>query len=95
MNTYVIQIGNTDDKLTQQEWYAFVCDVDAILLAYSTTTHFNGGSDSRAAWQNHCWVFQVEERSHDARIFSFADRIARMDDGRIERVVNSPAELSM
>jgi len=33
--------------------------------------------------------------THDARIFSFADRIARMDDGRIERVVNSPTELSM
>ena len=33
--------------------------------------------------------------THDARIFSYADRIARMDDGRIERVVKSPAELSM
>jgi putative ABC transport system ATP-binding protein len=33
--------------------------------------------------------------THDARIFPFADRIARMDDGRIERVVNSPAKLSM
>jgi len=32
--------------------------------------------------------------THDARIFEFADRIARMDDGHIERVVNSPAELN-
>ncbi|MBK9128910.1 MAG: ABC transporter ATP-binding protein [Phycisphaerales bacterium] len=32
--------------------------------------------------------------THDARIFGFADRIAQMDDGRIVRVVNSPAELS-
>jgi len=31
--------------------------------------------------------------THDARIFNFADRIARMDDGRIEQVVSSPAEL--
>jgi putative ABC transport system ATP-binding protein len=31
--------------------------------------------------------------SHDARIFSFADRIARMDDGRIVEVVNSAEEL--
>jgi hypothetical protein len=70
MNTWVIQIGNSDNKLTQQEWYAFVCDVDSILLSYATCTHFNGGSDSRAAWQNHCWVFQVDERNHDARILS-------------------------
>jgi len=32
--------------------------------------------------------------THDARIFEFADRIAKMDDGHIERVVNSPAELN-
>ncbi len=31
--------------------------------------------------------------THDSRIFEFADRIARMDDGRIEKVVTSPAEL--
>jgi putative ABC transport system ATP-binding protein len=31
--------------------------------------------------------------THDARIFGFADRIARMNDGRIERVVTSAKEL--
>ena len=32
--------------------------------------------------------------THDARIFDFADRIAKLDDGHVERVVNSPAELN-
>ncbi len=31
--------------------------------------------------------------THDARIFEFADRIAKMDDGHIEKVVDSHAEL--
>ncbi|MBI5788752.1 MAG: ABC transporter ATP-binding protein [Candidatus Schekmanbacteria bacterium] len=31
--------------------------------------------------------------THDARIFEFADRIAKMDDGHIEKVVNSAKEL--
>jgi putative ABC transport system ATP-binding protein len=31
--------------------------------------------------------------THDARIFAFADRIAKMDDGRIEKVVSSPEQL--
>ncbi len=31
--------------------------------------------------------------THDARIFEFADRIARMDDGRIQKIVSSPAGL--
>ncbi len=30
--------------------------------------------------------------THDARIFGFADRIAKMDDGRIEKIVHSPSE---
>ncbi|MEK6590435.1 MAG: ABC transporter ATP-binding protein [Nitrospinota bacterium] len=32
--------------------------------------------------------------THDARIFSFADRIARMDDGKIIEVANSPDKLT-
>ena len=32
--------------------------------------------------------------THDARIFDFADRIAKLDDGHVERIVNSPAELN-
>jgi putative ABC transport system ATP-binding protein len=31
--------------------------------------------------------------THDARIFEFADRIARMNDGRVEKVVTSAEEL--
>jgi putative ABC transport system ATP-binding protein len=31
--------------------------------------------------------------THDARIFEFADRIARMDDGTVQQVVDSPQEL--
>ena len=32
--------------------------------------------------------------THDARVFNFADRIAKLDDGHVERIVNSPAELN-
>jgi putative ABC transport system ATP-binding protein len=31
--------------------------------------------------------------THDARIFGFADRIARMDDGRIVKIATSHEEL--
>jgi putative ABC transport system ATP-binding protein len=31
--------------------------------------------------------------THDARVFEFADRIAKMNDGRIEQVVDSPKDL--
>jgi len=32
--------------------------------------------------------------THDARVFGFADRIAKMNDGRIEKVVGSPKDLA-
>ncbi len=31
--------------------------------------------------------------THDARIFEFADRIAKMNDGRVEKIVESAAEV--
>ncbi len=31
--------------------------------------------------------------THDARIFDFADRMAKMDDGRIEKIVSSPRDV--
>jgi ABC-type lipoprotein export system ATPase subunit len=32
--------------------------------------------------------------SHDPRIYKFADRMAEMEDGRILRVLQSPAEIA-
>ena len=31
--------------------------------------------------------------THDARVFSFADRIAKMDDGQIVQVLDSPGQM--
>ena len=31
--------------------------------------------------------------THDARVLEFADRVAKMNDGRIEKVVDSPSKL--
>ncbi len=33
--------------------------------------------------------------THDARIFEFADRIAQMDDGHVDRIVDSPDDLAL
>jgi putative ABC transport system ATP-binding protein len=33
--------------------------------------------------------------THDARIFEFADRIARMDDGRIIKIENGGEQVAM
>lgn len=63
--TICIQIGNTDNKLTQQEWADFVRQIDAILDAYETARHFFGGSPTYARWQNVCWVCEIASGQFD------------------------------
>lgn len=55
MSTVVVQIGNTDNKLTQQEWSEFYDEVDRIMRD-SGTVHFAAPSVGSAPWQNACWA---------------------------------------
>jgi hypothetical protein len=56
MDVAVIQIGNSDDKLTQAEWSEFVADVQDMIVHSNYTIHFHGLSVGSAPWQNACWV---------------------------------------
>lgn len=60
MRTCTIQIGNSDDKLTQKEWSNFVLNVEYHIQQYATQIHFAGGSHGNASWQNYAWVFGHE-----------------------------------
>ena len=63
MRTIVIQIGNSDDKLTQRMWSSFVADVDAVVQASAAAIHFFGAPPNYTEWQNVAWIFVIEERS--------------------------------
>lgn len=56
MDVVVITIGNSDNKLTQQEWSSFVSDVHDIVLHSNYVIHFHGLSVGSAPWQNASWV---------------------------------------
>ena len=55
MKTVTVQIGNTDNKLTQQKWSEFVKRTHYVLNR-AGSIHFSGGSPNDAPWQNYCWV---------------------------------------
>ena len=55
-----LQIGNSDDKLTQREWAAFVEDIAHEINVLAKHVHFCGFSPGDAPWQNACWVFELE-----------------------------------
>ena len=74
MKTVCVQIGNSDDKLRQVEWAAFVSNVDAVLMVFEKQRHFKGGSTQWEPWQNVCWVIEVEE----SEMIELFDRLSAM-----------------
>lgn len=54
--TITIQIGNSDDKLTQSRWASFCHEMYNTIINYVTQIHFSGCSQGDANWQNACWV---------------------------------------
>lgn len=58
MNVY-IGIGNTDNKLTQQEWSAFCREVAALMDYFPM--HGAWFSRPDAPWQNACWLVDIED----------------------------------
>lgn len=60
MSYIVISIGNTDNKLTQQEWHDFVHYVNDTLDTYSKI-HFFGGASNWERWQNVAWICEISE----------------------------------
>lgn len=56
-----VQIGNTDNKLTQQEWSSFVHEVGLLLSLEVKCMHFFGGSSNWEKWQNTAWIFEIED----------------------------------
>ena len=61
MKTITIQIGNSDDKLTQVEWSEYWSEVCGEISDFEIETHFSAGSHCHAPWQNHCWVITINE----------------------------------
>ena len=59
MDTVTIQIGNTDDKLSQPEWASFYAEINEFIESISSRVHFAGASDSTRPWQNACWVAAI------------------------------------
>ena len=66
--TVCIQIGNSDNKLTQEEWSNFVNGVRYYVKTFSVSIFFDGSSPNDAPWQNHALIFGCDlENYHRIR----------------------------
>ena len=68
--TVVVQIGNSDNKLTQGEWAHYVEAIRNVIRKNVSAIHFQGGSDWDAPWQNACWVCDIDHSFKDEFIAS-------------------------
>lgn len=62
MNTIFVSIGNSDDKLAQQEWAEFVAAVDDLIQHFAPQIYGVFYSDPASPYQNACWSFGIDDR---------------------------------
>jgi hypothetical protein len=56
-----ISIGNSDDKLTQKEWTAFIVAILARIKPLARAAHGEWFSAPQAPWQNACWCLEFPD----------------------------------
>ena len=59
MTTITIQIGNSDDMLTQMDWARFYADTNHEITQSDARVHFGAPSPAQCPWQNACWVIEI------------------------------------
>lgn len=57
--TISIQIGNSDNKLTQLEWSRFIVNIQIAINNYNCITHFSGGPPTFSEYQNYGWIIEI------------------------------------
>lgn len=57
MKTYIVQIGNSDNRLTQSRWSKYVDELKGVMSQQSAQIWFFGFSNSDDSWQNCACVF--------------------------------------
>lgn len=63
MKTVTILIGNSDNKLTQDEWSSYVQECQENIAIYSEEIFFFGAPPNYSPWQNACWCIGLEDVS--------------------------------
>lgn len=73
MKTITLQIGNSDDKLTQAQWALFVKKTDDNIRQRANKVYFSATSSNTEPWQNAAWIFDIYENASYALIDSMKE----------------------
>lgn len=74
-----ISIGNSDDELSQQEWSAFVAEVEARLpFGGLVRRHGRWRSPSDDPWQNACWCVEIQDGAAPSSLLHCKEALAEV-----------------
>lgn len=59
-----VQIGNSDDRLSQSDWRHYVNQVHEAILVWGGVILFSAPSVGWADWQNAAWVFTMSSKGY-------------------------------
>ena len=59
METVIIQIGNSDNKLSQKDWTNFISVIRNLVGKHCGQVHFDGGSRFDSIYQNFCVIAEI------------------------------------
>jgi len=65
LKTIAVQIGNSDNKLTQSQWKDFCNEIHSVISIWGEQIHFSAPSVGWADWQNAAWIFNCKEKFID------------------------------
>lgn len=77
MKTVYVSIGNSDDKLTQDEWAAFLIEVERAVRRWGGWIHGVWYSAPVSSWQNACFCFEIHNEWAEERQVQELRGIAR------------------
>jgi hypothetical protein len=72
-----ISIGNSDDKLTQREWSAFMMRTHLAIQDRATTIHGAWYSPPGVEWQNACWCAELRSSARSEQLKDSLRLLAR------------------
>lgn len=61
MKTYIVAIGNSDDKLSQREWVHYAHSTSLVVDQIAEQVHAKGWALPDSQYQNVVFVFQADE----------------------------------
>lgn len=61
MKTVTVCIGNSDNKLTQQEWSQFYDKVNSLVVCDCSEIYFVGCTNPSSQYQSATWVMKISD----------------------------------